>query len=139
MITSTTHKTLRGPRGAFIAVTKKGLDKDSDLAKKIDKAVFPGLQGGPHENAIAGIAVAFAEADTPEFKDYAAQIVKNAKTLADTLKNNGFNVYGTENHLMVVEIGQGKGKEAAVNLEKDRKSTRLNSSHVKRSRMPSSA
>lgn len=119
VVTSTSHKTLRGPRGAFIGVTKKGLEKDIDLAKKIDKAVFPGLQGGPHENAIAAIAVAFAEADTKEFEDYAAQIVKNAKVLADTLRKNGLKVFGTENHLMLVEVGLGKGKDAAVKLEEN--------------------
>jgi len=119
LITSTTHKSLRGPRGAIIGVTKKGLEKDPDLAKKIDKAVFPGLQGGPHENQIAALAVAFGEADTPEFKDYATQIVKNAKVLAETLRKNGIKVFGTENHLMVVEVGFEKGKEAAVKLEEN--------------------
>ena len=119
LITSTTHKSLRGPRGAIIGVTKKGLEKDPDLAKKIDKAVFPGLQGGPHENQIAALAVAFGEADTPEFKDYAFQIVKNAKVLAETLRKNGIKVFGTENHLMVVEVGFEKGKEAAVKLEEN--------------------
>jgi glycine hydroxymethyltransferase len=119
VITSTTHKSLRGPRGAIIGVTKKGLEKDADLASKIDKAVFPGLQGGPHENQIAALAVAFLENDTQEFKDYAAQIIKNAKVLADTLRKNGLKVFGTENHLMVVEIGLGKGKEAAVKLEEN--------------------
>jgi len=119
LITSTTHKSLRGPRGAIIGVTKKGLEKDPDLAKKIDKAVFPGLQGGPHENQIAALAVAFGEADTPEFKDYATQIVKNAKALAETLRKNGIKVFGTENHLMVVEVGFEKGKEAAVKLEEN--------------------
>jgi len=119
LIMSTTHKSLRGPRGAFIGVTKKGLEKDPDLAKKIDKAVFPGLQGGPHENNIGALAVAFAEADTPEFKEYAKQVIKNAKVLAETLKKNGLGVFGTENHLMVVEVGEGKGKEIAVKLEEN--------------------
>lgn len=119
LIMSTTHKSLRGPRGAFIGVTKKGLLKDEKLAEKIDKAVFPGLQGGPHENNIAALAVAFAEADTQEFKDYSIQIIKNAKVLADTLKKNGLKVFGTENHLMVVDVGQGKGKETAVKLEEN--------------------
>ena len=119
VIMSTTHKSLRGPRGAFIAVTKKGLDKDPKLAEKIDKAVFPGLQGGPHENNIGALAVAFAEASTPEFKEYAAQVVKNAKVLAETLKKNGLQVFGTENHLMVVDVGEGKGKEIAVKLEEN--------------------
>ena len=119
LIMSTTHKSLRGPRGAFIGVTKKGIDKDIDLVKKIDRAVFPGLQGGPHENNIAAMAVMFAEADTQEFKDYSTQIVKNAKVLADTLKKNGLRVFGTENHLMVVDVGLEKGKEVAIKLEQN--------------------
>ena len=119
IITTTTHKSLRGPRGAVIGITKKGLEKDIDLIKKIDRAVFPGLQGGPHENNIAALAVAFGEADTPEFKDYANQIVKNAKVLAESLKKNGLKVFGTENHLMVVEVGFEKGKDAAVKLEEN--------------------
>jgi len=119
VITSTTHKSLRGPRGAIIGVTKKGLEKDPELAKRIDRAVFPGMQGGPHQNNIAALAVAFAEADTPEFKEYALQIVKNAKALADSLRKNGIKVYGTENHLMVVEVGLEKGKDAAIKLEEE--------------------
>lgn len=119
LIMSTTHKSLRGPRGAFIGVTKKGLEKDDKLIEKIDKAVFPGLQGGPHENNIAALAVAFAEADTQEFKDYSIQVIKNAKTLAENLKKNGLKVFGTENHLMVVDVGEGKGKEIAVKLEEN--------------------
>lgn len=117
LIMSTTHKSLRGPRGAFIAITKKGIEKDPELGKKIDKAVFPGLQGGPHENNIAGIAVAFAEASSQDFKNYAKQVVDNAKILAETLRKNGLKVFGTENHLMVVDVGEGKGKEIAVKLE----------------------
>ncbi len=130
VITSTTHKSLRGPRGAVIGVTKKGLEKDAELAKKIDRAVFPGLQGGPHENTIAAMAVAFEEASKPEFKIYARQIVKNAKVLAESLKNKGYKVFGTENHLMVVDVTDvgpadsrdapvlaGRGKETAVVLE----------------------
>lgn len=119
IITSTTHKSLRGPRGAIIGVTKKGLERDEELAKKIDRAVFPGLQGGPHMNSIAALAVAFTEADSEEFKKYSAQIVKNAKTLADTLRKEGLKVYGSENHLMVVEVGFGMGKEMAVKLEEE--------------------
>ncbi len=118
VITSTTHKSLRGPRGAVIGVTKKGLIKDADLGKRIDKAVFPGLQGGPHMNTIAGMAVAFEEASKPEFSDYAKQIVANAKALAESLREEGLKVFGTENHLMVVEVGEGKGKEVAEALEK---------------------
>ncbi|MFA6369252.1 MAG: serine hydroxymethyltransferase [Candidatus Shapirobacteria bacterium] len=119
IVTSTTHKSLRGPRGAVIGITKKGIEKDIDLIKKIDRAVFPGMQGGPHENQIAALAVAFGECDTPEFKDYADQIVKNAKALAESLRKNGLKVFGTENHLMVVEVGFEKGKEAAVKLEEN--------------------
>jgi glycine hydroxymethyltransferase len=119
VVMSTTHKSLRGPRGAFIGITKKGMEKDLELNKKIDKAVFPGLQGGPHENNIAAMAVAFAEAETPEFKEYAVQVIKNAKVLAQTLEKNGIKVFGTENHLMVVDVGEGRGKDIAVKLEEN--------------------
>lgn len=106
IVTTTTHKTLRGPRGGMIMVTKKGLEKDADLPKKIDKAIFPGLQGGPHENAIAAIAVCLKEASAPAFKKYATQIVKNAKVLADELKKYGFELIsgGTENHLLLIDL-----------------------------------
>lgn len=117
VITSTTHKTLRGPRGAFIAATEEGLKRDPELGKKIDRAVFPGIQGGPHENTIAAMAVAFEEADRPEFKIYAKQIIKNAFVLAEALRRRGFEVFGTENHLMVVNVGESKGGEAAERLE----------------------
>ncbi|MBU1088300.1 serine hydroxymethyltransferase, partial [Patescibacteria group bacterium] len=117
IVTSTTHKTLRGPRGAVIMVTEKGLKKDSELIRKIDRAVFPGMQGGPHINNIAGIGVAFEEASNLKFKQYGKQIVKNAKVLADELKNFGFKVFGTENHLMLVEFGVGEGKKVAEALE----------------------
>lgn len=122
IITSTTHKSLRGPRGAIIGVTKKGISLAEgfgilDLPKLIDRAVFPGLQGGPHMNSIAAMAVAFAEADTSEFRKYTEQIVKNAKALAESLKKNGLRVFGTENHLMVVDCGLERGKEMAVKLE----------------------
>ena len=92
IIMTTTHKSLRGPRGAMIMVTDKGIEKDEALPEKINKAVFPGLQGGPHDNQTAAIAVALKEAQTPEFKKYAHQIVKNARTLADVLQKNGFKV-----------------------------------------------
>ncbi|PIS14485.1 serine hydroxymethyltransferase [Candidatus Shapirobacteria bacterium CG09_land_8_20_14_0_10_39_12] len=122
IVTTTTHKTLRGPRGAMIMVTKKGLAKDPDLAQKIDKAVFPGLQGGPHEHTIAGIAVALAEAATPAFKKYGKQIVKNAEVLATELTSGGFRLVtgGTDNHLMLIDLRKQAigGKEAAVALEK---------------------
>ncbi len=124
IITSTTHKTLRGPRGAFIGVTKRGIKiaemkGDGELNKKIDKAVFPGLQGGPHMNAIAAMAVAFEEASRPEFKEYAQAVVENAKVLAESLKAAGIRVFGTENHLMLVDCGVGRGKEVAVKLENE--------------------
>jgi glycine hydroxymethyltransferase len=117
IITSTTHKTLRGPRGAFIGITNVGLEKDDSLAKKIDRAVFPGLQGGPHENTIAAMAVAFAEADTNEFRNYATKIVRNAEVLATELRKNGLVVFGTENHLMLIDVGKEMGKEIAIKLE----------------------
>jgi glycine hydroxymethyltransferase len=122
VIMTTTHKTLRGPRGAMIMVTNKGIKKDKDLASKIDKAVFPGLQGGPHINAIAGIAVALKEASTARFVSYGKQIVKNAKTLAKTLMDEGLDVVtgGTDNHLMVADLRPIKvnGKDGAELLER---------------------
>jgi glycine hydroxymethyltransferase len=123
IVTSTTHKSLRGPRGAIIGVTKKGLEKDADLVKKINKAVFPGLQGGPHMNNIGALAVAFEEASSPEFRKYAEQIVKNAKALKMGLEEGAeqchIHTFGTENHLMVVDCGLGRGKEMAVRLEEN--------------------
>ncbi|MBI2028829.1 serine hydroxymethyltransferase [Candidatus Gottesmanbacteria bacterium] len=106
VITSTTHKTFRGPRGAMIMVTNKGLKKDPDLPDKIDKAVFPGLQGGPHDHVTAGIAVAAKEASTAQFKKYGAQIVKNTKALADELTKNGIIIVGGrgENHLILIDL-----------------------------------
>jgi len=107
IITTTTHKTLRGPRGAMIFCKQ-------ELKEKIDKGVFPGMQGGPHEHAIAGIAVALNEATKSDFKDYAEQTVKNSKALAKTLMEEGLKLMsgGTDNHLMVinlVDFGKGKG------------------------------
>lgn len=106
IVTTTTHKTLRGPRGGMIMVTQKGLDKDPELGDKVDKAIFPGLQGGPHDHQTAAIAVALKEAATPEFKKYAAQIVKNAHALATGLKTKGFKLIGngTENHLLLIDL-----------------------------------
>ena len=114
IITTTTHKTLRGPRGGMIMVTEKGLKKDPELANKIDKAVFPGLQGGPHDNQTAAIAVALNEASMPEFKEYAFQIVKNSNALAKSLMNNGIKIVtnGTDNHMILIDLtpfGNGKG------------------------------
>jgi len=117
LVTSTTHKILRGPRGAFIGVTKRGLEKDAELGKKIDRAVFPGLQGGPHENTIASMAVAFGEAEEKSYQEYACKVVENASVLADELRNDGLKVYGTENHLMLIDVGKEKGREVAQRLE----------------------
>lgn len=106
IIMTTTHKSLRGPRGAMLMVTQKGIEKDGELAEKLDKAVFPGLQGGPHDNQTAAIAVALHEAESPTFKTYAKQIVVNAKVLSDELTTLGFKLTtnGTENHLLVVDL-----------------------------------
>ncbi|MBU1142437.1 MAG: serine hydroxymethyltransferase [Firmicutes bacterium] len=99
-VTSTTHKTLRGPRGGII------LTNDEEIAKKIDKAVFPGMQGGPLMHVIAAKAVAFHEALQPEFKTYQTQVINNAKALADEMKKLGYRVVsgGTDNHLMLVDV-----------------------------------
>jgi glycine hydroxymethyltransferase len=98
VVTTTTHKTLRGPRGALIMCKE-------ELGEKIDKAVFPGLQGGPHNHTTAGIAVALGEALKPEFKGYAKQIILNAKALASEMMNLGYFVIsgGTDNHLFLVD------------------------------------
>ncbi len=115
IITTTTHKTLRGPRGGMIMLTAKGLKKDPELGKKMDKAVFPaGVQGGPHEHQIAAIAVALKEALEPEFKEYGQQVVANAKTLAEELVKKGIKLVsgGTDNHMMLVDLtsgGPGRG------------------------------
>jgi glycine hydroxymethyltransferase len=115
VITTTTHKTLRGPRGAMIMSTE-------EHAKAIDRAVFPGLQGGPHNHTTAGIAVALAEAARPEFREYAARIVSNAKTLAEDLVARGFDVVsgGTDNHLILVDLtSKGvAGKVAAQAMDR---------------------
>ncbi|OGE10129.1 serine hydroxymethyltransferase [Candidatus Curtissbacteria bacterium RIFCSPLOWO2_01_FULL_42_26] len=115
IVMTTTHKTLRGPRGAMIMVTEKGLKKDPTLADKIDKAVFPGLQGGPHDNQTAAIAVALKEASTPAFKTYAAQIVKNSKALALALHDFDFELSGggSDNHLILIDL-RNKGVNGAV-------------------------
>ena len=100
VVTTTTHKTLRGPRGGLI------LCKDAEFGKQFNKAIFPGIQGGPLMHVIAGKAVALKEALSPEFKEYAQQIIKNAKVLAETLQANGFRIVsgGTDNHLMLVDL-----------------------------------
>ncbi len=121
VIMTTTHKSLRGPRGAILMVTDLGLKKDPDMAEKIDKAVFPGLQGGPHDNVTAGIAIALEEASRPEFTTYAKQIVVNAKALSEALMSEGLALTtgGTDNHLMVIDLRPQKliGNVVAEALE----------------------
>jgi len=120
IVTTTTHKTLRGPRGAMIF---SKID-EREIYKKIDKAVFPGLQGGPHMSQIAAMAVALREAGTSSFKKYAKQIVKNAYALAEELKRLGWKIIsgGTNTHLILMDTWMGgtgiSGKEAALELEK---------------------
>lgn len=114
VVSTTTHKTLRGPRGAIIMCKEQ-------FAKQIDRAVFPGLQGGPHDHTNAAKAVAFKEALQPDFKEYARQIVKNAKALADELMALGYTLVsgGTDNHLMLVNVWEKgiTGKEAETVLD----------------------
>lgn len=132
IVTTTTHKTLRGPRGAMIMVTKKGLKKDPELADKVDKAVFPGLQGGPHDHTTAGTAVALKEASQPSFKKYGHLVVKNAIKLGVELTKHGFKLVGggTENHMLLIDLtpyfGPGGGyfaqyalDEAGITLNKN--------------------
>ncbi len=127
IVTTTTHKTLRGPRSALIFAKTD----ERDLGKKIDKAVFPGLQGGPHQNQIAGVAVALKEASTPAFKKYAKQIIKNTAVLAKELSTLGWRVVsgGTDSHLILLDTWNGgkknekgaggvSGKDASLKLEK---------------------
>ena len=127
IVTTTTHKTLRGPRAALIFVKKDSRELD----RKIDKAVFPGLQGGPHVNQIAAVAVALNEANTPAFKKYAQQVIKNAAALASELQKRGWRLIsgGTDSHLVLLdtwndghknESGAGgvSGKDASTRLEK---------------------
>jgi glycine hydroxymethyltransferase len=126
VVTTTTHKTLRGPRsGMILCKTIDRLDPQGkkNLAQKIDFAVFPGLQGGPHDHITAAKAVALKEALSPEFKTYAQQIVKNAKALASSLMDNGLELVtgGTDNHLIVFKLVNrgltGKGKEVQTALD----------------------
>ncbi|MEK7496390.1 MAG: serine hydroxymethyltransferase [Patescibacteria group bacterium] len=129
VITTTTHKTLRGPRGAMILVPKV-TDRFHDLyhptskrnlAELIDAAIIPGLQGGPHNHQTAAIAVALKEATTPEFKNYGTQIVKNAKSLAESLTQNGAKLItgGTDNHLILMDVSPFNlsGKQAEILLD----------------------
>ena len=115
VVTTTTHKTLRGPRGAIIMCKE-------EYGEPIDKAVFPGLQGGPHNHITAGIAVALKEAQSDEFKEYARQVIRNARALASSLADKGFSIVsgGTDNHMFLVDtiksIGKS-GKEVSDILE----------------------
>lgn len=123
IVTSTTHKTLRGPRGGIILTTQKGINKDPELAEKVDKAIFPGLQGGPHDHQTAAIAIALKEAASEEFKEYGHQIVKNSKALAEELVKNGIKLVsgGSENHLLLLDLvpqtGPGGGAFGQEALE----------------------
>ena len=119
IITTTTHKILRGPRGALI------LTNDPELAQRIDKAVFPGLQGGPHNNNIAGIAITLEDALTPAFTDYCKQVITNAKALSQAMQNRGFEIVsgGTENHLILVDLRN-------KNIDGDTLSKALNSVNI---------
>lgn len=141
VITTTSHKTLRGPRGAIIMCKKEDRlhdkyhsDTDKNLARLIDSAVFPGLQGGPHDNTTAAKAVAFGEALKPDFNDYARQIVKNAEAMADELMAQGVKLVtdGTDNHLMLIDLrpkGLG-GKGRQLQRAMDRANITLNKNSV---------
>jgi len=131
VITTTSHKTLRGPRGAVVMCKKEDRlhdeyhgDTKKNLAQLIDSAVFPGLQGGPHDHITAAKAVAFGEALRPEFKEYARQIVKNAKALAEELMAQGVKLVtdGTDNHLMLIDLRpkglKGRGKQLQSAMDK---------------------
>ncbi len=128
VVTTTTHKTLRGPRGGliFTKINPGDVENKDAAYKKINKAIFPGLQGGPHMNTIAGICVALGEACTPKFKTYAKQIVKNAKAMAKQFTKLGYKVVsgGTDSHMFLVDVwadGKGlTGAQASEALEKNR-------------------
>ena len=123
IVSTTTHKTLRGPRGGMLLCKE-------EHAKNVDKAVFPGLQGGPHMHTLTAIAVAMAEADTPEFVAYAKQIVKNAKAMAEKLMEYGFKLVtdGTDNHLILIDLRNKNipGKKLAKALDRARIVTNYN-------------
>ena len=126
VVTSTTHKSLRGPRGGLI------LTDDEDMAKKVNTAVFPGLQGGPLVHVIAAKAVAFDEALRPEFKTYAQNIVRNARALAETLKSGGLDIVsgGTDNHLMLVDLRPKKATGKLAEKALDRASITCNKNAI---------
>ncbi|HPS54685.1 MAG TPA: serine hydroxymethyltransferase, partial [Sedimentisphaerales bacterium] len=124
VVSTTTHKTLRGPRGGMLLCK-------AEHAANVDKAIFPGLQGGPHMHSMSAIAVAMAEADTPEFVQYAKQIVKNAKAMAEKLLELGFELVsgGTDNHLMLIDLRNKNipGKKLAKALDRARIESNCNS------------
>ena len=126
IVTTTTHKTLRGPRGGLI------LTNDKKLAKKIDSAVFPGLQGGPLMHVIAAKAVAFGEALRPEFKTYATQVIENARALADRLQSVGFRIVsgGTDSHLMLVDLTPKNVSGAAAEIALERAGITTNKNSI---------
>jgi glycine hydroxymethyltransferase len=122
VIMSTTHKTFRGPRGAMILVTDKGMEREPKLGRKIDSAIIPGNQGGPHNATTAAIAIAAQEASRPEFQTYIKQIRKNADTLSNSLQSEGLDLVGggTETHLMLLDlskVGYGLGKQVAFAMD----------------------
>jgi glycine hydroxymethyltransferase len=126
IVTTTTHKTLRGPRGGLI------LTNDKKLAKKIDSAVFPGLQGGPLMHVIAAKAVAFGEALRPEFKTYAKQVIENARALAESLQSVGFRIVsgGTDSHLMLVDLTPKNVSGAAAEIALERAGITTNKNSI---------
>jgi len=141
VVTTTSHKTLRGPRGAIIMCKiedrlhdKYNSETEKNLAQLIDSAVFPGLQGGPHDHITAAKAVAFSEAMKPEFKEYAHQIVKNAKAMADELMAQGIKLVtnGTDNHLMLIDLrSKGlHGKGSLLQKVMDRANITVNKNSV---------
>jgi glycine hydroxymethyltransferase len=123
IVSTTTHKTLRGPRGGMIMCK-------AEFAAKVDKSVFPGMQGGPHMNTIASLAIALAEASTPEFVEYGKQIIKNARALAEKLMEYGFNLVsgGTDNHLILIDLRNKNipGRKLAKALDRARIITNCN-------------
>lgn len=122
LVMTTTHKSFRGPRGAVIMATERGLQREPKIGKKIDAAIIPGLQGGPHNATTAAIAIAASEAMKPEFKKYGQQVRKNASALAETLLAEGLTLFGggTETHLVVIDLtsqGYGLGKPVSTAMD----------------------
>lgn len=138
IVMTTTHKTLRGPRGAMLMVTNKGLKKDPELGDKIDKAVFPGLQGGPHDNQTAAIAVSLLEASQSNFKKYSKQVVKNAKALSKELLKFGFSLVsgGTDNHLLLIDLSNKKANGALASYALEVAGVVVNKNAVPNDPMP---